>query len=200
MKVIILAFLASFPMCASPQQMNPYSAESSIYKVIVTGPTTTSAGAGVLIAHNKILTNCHILKSNSGWPEVKNWKTGRLYHVTKYVTLGNLDACVLIGEFEGQPLKFTTEHQPQQNVWNYGYPQNIPSIGQGVILGTANDNNMGKVIKSSLFCWPGTSGGPLLDVRANIIGLNYGYKNNDRNKCISIPAETMLPFLRTIKY
>jgi hypothetical protein len=200
MKVIILTFLASFPICAIPQQMNPFSAESSIYKVIVTGKKTTSEGAGVLIAYNKILTNCHILKSKSGWPVVKNWKTGKGYRVTKYVTLGNLDACVLIGRFEGRPLKFTTEFQPQQDVWYYGYPQNIPSIGQGVILGMVNDYDMGPVIKSSLFCWPGTSGGPLLDVQANIIGLNYGYKNNDRNKCISIPAELMLPFLNTIKY
>ena len=200
MKVVIFAFLASFSMCANPQQMNPYSAGSSIYKVTVRGPATTSAGTGVLIAHNKILTNCHILKSSAGWPEAENWKSGRRYRVTKYVTLGHLDACVLIGGFEGRPLSFTAEHQPQQNVWNYGYPQDIPSIGQGVILGTVHDSDMGQVIKSSLFCWPGTSGGPLLDVQANIIGLNYGYKNDDRNKCVSIPAETMLPFLKTIKY
>jgi V8-like Glu-specific endopeptidase len=180
--------------------MNPFSAESSIYKVIVAGKKMTSEGAGVLIARNKILTNCHILKDNPGWPEVKNWKTDRRYRVTKYVTLGNLDACVLIGGFEGRPLKFTTEYQAQQNVWNYGYPQNIPSIGQGVILGMVNDKDMGPVIKSSLFCWPGTSGGPLLDVQANIVGLNYGYKNNDRNKCISIPAGSMLPLLKTITY
>jgi len=199
MKAIILTLLAFFPLYASSQQLNPYSVESSIYKVIVAGKKNTSAGTGVLIARNMILTNCHILTKNSGWPKVVNRKSETHYYVTKYITLGNLDACVLIGGFEGRPLKFTAKYKPDQTVWNYGYPQDIPTVGKGVIIGMVKDSNMGMVIKSSLFCWPGTSGGPVLDVDANIIGLTYGYKNNDRNKCISIPAKSIIPFLKTIK-
>ena len=51
---------------------NPYSAESAIYKIEVPSPNGSQIGlgTGVLIASDKILTNCHVVKGNGGWPRV----------------------------------------------------------------------------------------------------------------------------------
>lgn len=177
---------------------HPTGVESAIYKVILRNNNTVKAGTGTLIAPNMILTSCHILQGSDGWPSVIHRKTGREYSVANYVALGDFDACVLMGSFEGQPLSFSKQFWEQETVWLYAYLQHIPSIGEGVILGLVDDARMGLLIKSSAFCWPGTSGGALIDQQGSIVGMTFGFRNDDPNKCIAIPAAALMPYLNAL--
>lgn len=177
---------------------HPAGVESAIYKVMLRNDQTVKAGTGTLIAPNMILTSCHILKGSAGWPSVIHRKTGREYSVANYVALGDFDACVLMGSFDGQPLSFSKQFWEQETVWLYGYLQHIPSVGQGVILGLVEDARMGLLIKSSAFCWPGTSGGALIDQQGSIVGMTFGFRNDDPNKCIAIPAAALMPYLNAL--
>lgn len=190
MKTLLVMFLSCLSSLAIAD--NPYSAESAIYKIEVVVGNVTYSGTGVLLAYDKILTNCHIV-NNGGWPRVVHRKSGDIYKVSKYRQLGNFDACILSGDFVGSPVRLSTGYTPGENIWLYGYPAGLPVIGQGSVKGLV-DSDKGKVLLLGAFCAHGSSGGPVLNARGELIGLNFGvfqYQNN----CLSIPATSLAPLI-----
>ncbi len=174
---------------------NPYTVESAIYRVEVPYPNSDKIGfgTGVLVARDKILTNCHVLNSHPGWPRVIHRQTGQQFYVTKHYNLGNLDACILVGGFSGTPVRLNTEIQVGENIWIFGFPAGLPVVGQGNIKGLV-DTDSGKSILLGAFCAPGSSGGPVVNVKGELIGLNWGTFRY-QNQCLSIPASYLKPYL-----
>ncbi len=194
MKKTLIIFLAFFA-CSAFADSNPYAAESAIYRVEVPYPNGSKIGfgSGVLIARGKILTNCHVIKSHPGWPRVVNRKTGQLFTVTSYHNLGSFDACVLVGSFTGVPVPFSTDFQVGENVWIFGYPAGLPVVGQGSVKALV-DTDKGKSILLSAFCARGSSGGPVINSKGQLVGLNWGVYRY-QNQCLSIPASFLKPYL-----
>lgn len=191
MKTILMLLLCVLTSVA--QADNPYSVEASIYKVVVSRPGSTSSGTGVLVAMDKILTNCHVVEGDGGWPSVIQRKTGDRFRVTKYYKLGNLDACILVGGFAGAPVRVASTFVPGENVWIFGFPAGIPVVGQGTVKGYV-DVDVGRVLQLVAFCAPGSSGGPVVNVKGELIGLNFGVFKY-QNHCLSIPASALQPHL-----
>jgi S1-C subfamily serine protease len=193
MKIMLIIFLA-FCSSALFADSNPYMAESAIYKIEVpyTDGSKQGNGSGVLIAPNKILTNCHVVKV-PGWPRVVNRKTGQAFTVTSYYNLGSFDACVLVGGFTGNPVQLADGFQEGENVWIFGYPAGLPSVGQGTVKGLVDTDN-GKSILLAAFCAGGSSGGPVINSKGQLVGLNWGVYRY-QNQCLSIPASLLRPFL-----
>lgn len=191
------AFAVFLLLAASPSfaDSNPFSMESSIYKIEVPHPNNRQIGfgTGVLVAWDKILTNCHIVK-NPGWPRVVHRKTGQRFGVSQYYQLGNLDACVLVGHFAGTPAPFAPNFREGENIWTYGYPAGLPTIGQGAVKEMV-DTNQGPSILLAAFCAPGSSGGPVLNAQGQLVGLNWGVRRN-QNQCLCLPASTLRPYFR----
>jgi V8-like Glu-specific endopeptidase len=194
MKRVLAIFLA-FSTSAAVSDSNPYSAESAIYRVEVPYQNSSKIGfgTGVLVARDKILTNCHVLKKNPGWPRVVHRKTGQQFYVTKYYNLGNHDACILVGGFSGTPVRLSTDIHEGQNIWIFGYPAGLPVVGQGTVKGLV-DTDAGKSILLAAFCAPGSSGGPVINVKGELVGLNWGVFQY-QNQCLSIPASFLQPYL-----
>lgn len=190
MKTLLMMLFA----CAASVAVadNPYSVEAAIYKIEVPNGNVTNSGTGVLIAADKILTNCHIVEEG-GWPRVKHRQSGDWYKVLKYYRLGKLDACVLVGGFVGKPVRFSSEVVQGENVWIFGYPAGLPVVGQGSVKGFANG---GRTLELVAFCAGGSSGGPVVNVKGELIGLNYAVYTN-HNHCLSIPASVLRPYLMT---
>lgn len=191
MKTLLMILFACFASAAVAD--NPYSVEAGIYKIEVASGNKTSSGTGVLVAVDKILTNCHIVDGKGGWPRVMHRQTGDWYKVVKYYRLGELDACVLVGSFVGKPVRFSSEVIQGENVWIFGYPAGLPVVGQGSVKGFANG---GKALELVAFCAHGSSGGPVVNVKGELIGLNYAVYQY-QNHCLSIPASLLQPYLIT---
>lgn len=185
--VMMLLVFAAFPAVAE----NPFAVESAIYRVEHVRPGSIGAGTGVLIAPDKILTNCHIV-SGQGWPHVIHRKTEQQFKVTKHYNLGNLDACILVGSFTGTPVKLSPRIVEGENIWLYGYPSSIPVIGQGSVLGYADG---GRTLRLGAFCSPGSSGGPVLNARGELIGLNFAVYQH-QNSCLAIPVTLIAPYIQ----
>lgn len=147
---------------------NPYAAEAAIYKVEVPHPNGKQMGfgSGVLVAQDKILTNCHVLNNNPGWPRVVHRQTGQRFTVTKHYNLGPHDACILVGGFSGTPVQLGTEIRPGESVWTFGYPAGLPVVIQGGIKGVV-DTGAGKPLQFTASCAPGSSGGPVINIRGS---------------------------------
>jgi V8-like Glu-specific endopeptidase len=170
---------------------NPYAMESAIYKVVVPVGNRSYLGTGVLLSSDKILTNCHIVQGKGGWPKVMQRITGDWFKVTKYYQLGTLDACILVGGFEGRPVLLSANIVEGENIWLYGYPSELPVIGQGSVLGYADG---GKTLRLGAFCSGGSSGGPVLNARGELVGLNFAVYRN-QNSCLAIPVTQLRPYL-----
>lgn len=185
--VTALLSLLSVPVVAD----NPYAVESAIYKVVVPAGNSTYLGTGVLLSSDKILTNCHVVRGKGGWPKVMQRKTENWFRVAKYYQLGELDACILVGRFQGRPVALSARIVEGENVWLYGYPSDIPVIGQGSVLGYAD---AGKTLRLGAFCSGGSSGGPVLNARGELIGLNFATYRY-QNSCLAIPVSALNPYL-----
>jgi len=172
---------------------NPYTVEAAIYKIEVAGENETYLGTGVLVAADKILTNCHVVEGKGGWPRVMQRKTGDWFKVTKYHRLGALDACLLIGGFAGTPVRLSAGFVQGENVWLFGFPAGLPVVGQGSVMGLV-DTDKGKALLLGAFCAGGSSGGPVVNVKGELIGLNFGVFKY-QNQCLSIPAADLKPYL-----
>lgn len=196
MKTILTMFLLGFSVLAAAWDSNPYAVESAVYKVEVPYGIRVGFGTGVLVAPGRILTNCHVLKLTPGWPVVVNRKTGEKFQVRKHYNLGNYDACVLVGSFSGTPVIISNTISDGDPVWLYGYPRGITALGQGVITKIVSEPR-GWTIYSTIFCNPGSSGGPLLNVKGQLIGLHYGHQTGGGpDQCLSIPAFLLEPYLK----
>jgi len=189
MKSIVMLFLSLLPLSVLAD--NPYAVESAIYKVVVPNGNSRYFGTGVLLSPDRILTNCHIVQGKDGWPKVMQRKTGNWFKVAKYYQLGKLDACVLVGGFQGQPVALSAKIVEGENIWLYGYPSDIPVIGQGSVLGYADG---GKTLKLGAFCSGGSSGGPVLNARGELIGLNFAVYRY-QNSCLAIPVSELRQYL-----
>ena len=174
---------------------NPYSAESAIYRVEVPYQNSNQIGfgTGVLVARDKILTNCHVVKNHPGWPRVIHRQSGQQFSVAQYYNLGKHDACVLVGNFSGAPVRLNSDIREGENVWIFGFPAGLPVVGQGTIKGLV-DTAAGRSILLNAFCAPGSSGGPVINVRGELVGLNWGVFQY-QTQCLSIPASLLKPYL-----
>jgi len=201
MKTTTLSLLATMFLAISTHALaydsNPYTAASAVYKVEIQDGNTIHLGTGTLISRNKILTNCHVVKFNGNF-RVIHQQSGAIFPTRDYYNLGNYDACVLEGDFgRGTPIQISTEYQIGENVWHFGYPQNMFLSGQGLITGMVDTISNGLVIESGSFCNPGSSGGPLMDVKGKLIALTFGVRSDgSRDKCLSIPMGNLTPYLR----
>jgi S1-C subfamily serine protease len=174
---------------------NPYDAEAAIYKVEVSAPNSNQVGigTGVLVAQDKILTNCHVITNHPGWPQVVHRQSGRRFYVTSHYKLGNNDACILVGGFIGTPVRLTVDFQEGQSVWIFGFPSGLPSVVQGSIKGVV-DTDRGKSVLLNAFCAPGSSGGPVINIKGELVGLNWGVFRY-QNQCLAIPATILYSYL-----
>lgn len=194
MKVPLVALLLLGSNIANADT-NPYSAESAIYKVEVPyrNSNQVGLGTGVLVAQDKILTNCHVIKNHPGWPQVVHRQSGRQFYVTKHYNLGKNDACILVGGFIGTPVRLTTDFREGQSVWIFGFPSGFSSVAQGSIKGLV-DTDQGKSVLLNAFCAPGSSGGPVINIKGELVGLNFGVFRY-QSQCLSIPATVLQPYL-----
>jgi S1-C subfamily serine protease len=192
---ILPATLFALYASVAAADSNPYTVESAIYRVEVPylNSNRMGFGTGVLIAQDKILTNCHVVKNHPGWPRVVHRETGRQFNVTKHYNLGSYDACVLVGSFSGIPVQFAENVRDGENIWIFGYPAGEPVVGQGSVKGLV-DTDSGKSILLAAFCAPGSSGGPVVNSKGQLIGLNWGTYRY-QNQCLSIPASYLRPYL-----
>ena len=97
-------------------------------------------------------------------------KTGQQFVVTKHYNLGDFDTCILVGNFAGMPIQFAADSQEGENIWIYGYPRGGSVVSQGAVKGLVNTYR-GKSLLLAVFCAPGSSGGPVINAKGQLVGL-----------------------------
>lgn len=134
------------------------------------------SGSGVLIAPDRILTNCHVLAgaATNGLVVVHSL-TGRSLRVEKYARLDGEDACLLFAPGAGSDAiawGSSAALRPGDTVHAMGHPGGSTAISwsEGTFRLRAERGGETFLISEN-YCRPGSSGGPLLDDEGRLVGI-----------------------------
>lgn len=189
----LLLFLVLFSSVANA---SPFAAEAAIYQVFVShGNGRGSTGTGVLVSRDKVLTNCHVLDGAQGTIVMRHRNSSAEFRSNRFQRLGKLDACLIIGQFDGTPVRVSASVTPSQSIWIFGYPSSTFVAIQGTVKQVKVAGNDSAMVVSA-FCAPGSSGGPVVDIYGQLVGLQWGgtqYSNH--NECHAIPSAALIPYL-----
>jgi Trypsin-like serine proteases, typically periplasmic, contain C-terminal PDZ domain len=151
--------------------------------------TPISFGSGVVIAKNKVITNCHVLEeaiyvqikydNNFYYAELSN-------HDVKH------DLCILKIDYLNAPivsLRNSDTLRIGEKVYTIGAPLGLElNLADGLISSLRQSENANLIITNAPIS-PGSSGGGLFDSDANLIGITTLYLEGGQNLNIAIPVE-----------
>ncbi len=193
------------PMTANGQQFQgslPELLEKSTVFIMVlrNDNVSVASGTGFFITPDTIITNRHVVeKAKNNSVMVTNQSLGqlKLAHIvliSQYSQIGGLDLAVLKIENAPpqQPLSFSLEAKPLQDVVAAGYPgimisqddamqrllkgdlRAIPGVilTKGQINGIQRNHEGEIIMPHSAMVSPGNSGGPLVDLCGRVVGVN----------------------------
>jgi len=169
-------------------------------------PDVPSEGSGVIINEDGfILTNQHVVEGATDI--VVNFSDGRKYEAKVLGSDARDDLALIKIEPEGKlpvaPLGDSDQIQAGQWVMAMGNPLGFEySVTVGVISGTERSlpsSNFGDFIQTDAAIYPGNSGGPLVNLAGEVIGINTAVIP-DTNLGFAVPINTakqILPQLQT---
>lgn len=208
----IAALLPSEPVAAAPSSAPPKPAATpkpSPQKLVFQGPDAATLakfsestyliigaaglGTGVVIEHDKLLTNCHVIAPNvlKGPILAINPATQERTRITAAAFLVKEDACVVHAPgLNGKPIAFGDAGQLARGarIFNIGFANGRLMASTGSLMGIINRVGQNYLVSTN-YCDHGVSGGPLVDEDGRLVGLTSGGPA-DRSVCLSLTAET----------
>lgn len=150
-------------------------------------------GTGVVIEHDKLLTNCHVIAPNvlKGPILAINPATRERTQITAAAFLIREDACVVHAPgLNGKPIAIGDAARLPRGarIFNIGFAQGRLIASGGALLGSIDRGGQTYLVSSN-YCDQGVSGGPLVDEEGRLVGLTSGGPP-DRSFCLSLTAET----------
>lgn len=175
---------------------NYYSQDASVIftnnvKSTVTIETDIGLGSGFFVAENIIATNYHVIEgAKKASFYLNNAKIK--YEIAGYVGV-NKDADLILLQvvnYKGKPLKISTSNVKQgQKVYVLGSPKGLPAtISDGIISGLRNINGK-ELIQITAPISPGSSGGPVLNSKGELIGVSVSQLAEGQNINFAVPKE-----------
>lgn len=178
---VALTSLAMNAFAAPPTELT-FALKSSITKInSVNASGGRSTGTGIVVAENKVATNCHVLADSVG---MNIGAMGETYQPIGLQADWKHDVCIM--SFMYLPLKAATlgdsEHlQYEQEVFSIGFPGGPPkpltTWGTIKALYPFEDS---VVMRTSASFQMGASGSPLFDAKGNVVGIST-FKSPGRN-------------------
>lgn len=194
---------------AGMAQMPAAAAQPSPRKLVFQGPDAASLakfsdstyliigaagfGTGVVIDHDKLLTNCHVIAPNvlKGPILAINPATQEKMRITAAAFLIKEDACVVHAPgLNGKPIAIGDAGRLARGarIFNIGFANGRLIASAGALLGIINRGGQNYLVSTN-YCDHGVSGGPLVDEEGRLVGLTSGGPT-DRSVCVSLTAET----------
>ena len=160
------------------------------------------SGSGVLIAPDRILTNCHVLAGGAtNGLVVIHKQTNKVAKVEQYTRLANEDVCLLHAPGAGGdviPWGASESLKYGDATYNLGHPGGSTDVIWSEAKLVARTEHKGETyLVTSNYCRPGSSGGPLLDDQGRLVGVVTAVQAQTQNDgavrygaCLSITEAT----------
>lgn len=147
-----------------------------VVKSVVTIKTDVSQGTGFIISDNGFLvTNAHVLAGANAANAITSDKETKKLILIGYDT--NLDLALLKIQGNYQQLEFDSSDKVEigEKVIAIGNPLGLSfSVSEGIVSGKdrVGENKLPAYIQTDAALNPGNSGGPLINTRGRVIGIN----------------------------
>jgi hypothetical protein len=165
----------------------------------VTIETDNGLGSGFFVAQNIIATNYHVIEGATNASCFVNNSTTK-YKIDGYVAADrSVDLILLkVSSLDKTPFTFSSEVvSPGQKVYVIGSPKGLPAtISDGIISGMRDFDGY-KLIQMTAPISPGSSGGPVLNSKGELIGISVSQLTEGQNLNFAIPKsylEVLLQF------
>jgi tetratricopeptide (TPR) repeat protein len=173
-RFILLAALMSFAQLASA--LDQAKILKSLQSVVMIRGYNSSGGlaygSGVVVAENKVITNCHIFRSTKSPWVARGEDT---YEIDSVQADRWHDLCLVTAKlpFTPAPIGNSANIKRGQEVLSIGHSNGVlaPLTSSGVIK-TTYDFDGGMVIRSSAKFLMGASGSGIFDLEGNLLGVN----------------------------
>ena len=154
---------------------------------------STYFGSGFFVDKDKIATNIHVV-ARPGPVYVKLINNETIWEVEE-VTAFDVDNDIVVLKISGKgtplPLGDSSTIQIGESVVTVGYPSNKYEVTKGKVH---NIRNKDKWIVTTANIGKGGSGGPLLNSKGEVIGINT-HGTESGNHCISVPSNILKALL-----
>jgi hypothetical protein len=160
-----------------------------------------SLGSGFVVSPGKIVTNVHVVEGAS-YGDVIEDKSGKMHKIEGYTALDTKNDLVLLSvpTLGLKGLKFgDSSVQVGQKIFAIGNPKGLNgTISEGIISGVRQiDNNQLYQITAPIS--PGSSGGPVLDINGNLLGVSVASLTSGQNLNFAIPVKYVMGLIKSDK-
>ncbi|MCH9699697.1 MAG: serine protease [Gammaproteobacteria bacterium] len=167
-----------------------FQLSSSVIKVVASsGNNKTQLGSGVVVDHNLVATNCHVMRRASN---AHLLKAGKRYPVIAQSVLSRYDVCILKTRNLDLPSSTLNPHNHPvigEPVVLFGYPL---GLGMRFLQGTVQGLHLYQgdhIIEVNTGFLQGASGGGVFNQQGQLIGLaTFMSRNKDNLHFFVIPA------------
>jgi hypothetical protein len=159
----------------------------SIVEIAVQGKYFSALGSGFFIDKNTIVTNYHVIKGANSIQVTTNDKV--VHDVDTIIGYNEkLDLAILKVEADFKPLVISkAAGRAGEDVYALGSPLGLTgTISRGIITTASREYDGVDYIQTDAPISPGNSGGPLLNVYGEVIGVNTMYYPDGQNLNFSI--------------
>ena len=148
-----------------------------------------SLGSGVVVAHERVATNCHVLRGQEDVVVIAGSEEldARLHSVD-----WGRDVCILqVPGLTATPVRLGTIQHVRigQKVYAIGSPSGLESTLSDGLVSAFRNFSIGTVIQISAPISPGSSGGGLFDEQGTLIGLTTSGLDDAQNLNFAHPVD-----------
>jgi tetratricopeptide (TPR) repeat protein len=199
--LFVLALVGLFVCAASAQtlvsgsQIYEHSANSVVLiEVREASGRPTSLATAFVVAPSRLLTNAHAVEGGSVW--VRIGAVSLPAEIERQDVFNDLALLKVTGELTLPALSFSTEApKPGSRVFALGNPKGLEkTISEGLVAAT-RDMDGRSLLQMSAAVSPGSSGGPVLNERSEVVGVTVSLLKDAQNLNFAVPAAVVRAFL-----
>lgn len=153
-----------------------------------------SLGSGFILENGKVVTNLHVIEGAKYGYVLENGSSKK-HSIEGYYQIDKINdlAILSVPTLTSKPLPISTLDQPEvgEKIYAIGNPKGLSgTISEGIVSGIRSMENK-SLIQITAPISPGSSGGPVINNKGEVIGVAVGTLTSGQNLNFAIPVKLL---------
>lgn len=202
MKRLIILFLVlatNITYCQNAKEIAKKSLPSTVSLVMEDGyKQPLSLGSGFIVEGNKVITNLHVIEGAKYGYVLENGNSKK-HKISGYFAIDKQNdlAILSVPTLTQTAISLSDKPMPEigEKIYAIGNPKGLSgTISEGIVSGIRNLENK-NLIQITAPISPGSSGGPVIDNKGDVIGVAVGTLSSGQNLNFAIPTSSVKTLL-----